>query len=64
MKDVKLDFLFLAILAAASIVGMGFSLGLGSAIGMIACFILLMATMGYGFSRKKKQREAHKQHAQ
>lgn len=60
MNDIKWNLLFLAILAAFSIVGMGFSLGAGSLIGMVICFVILISVMGYGFATKKKYREAGK----
>ncbi|GIN19082.1 MAG TPA: hypothetical protein DEO65_10560 [Bacillus bacterium] len=60
MNGIKWNFLFLAILAAFSIVGMGFSLGVRSLIGMIVCFIILISVMGYGFATKKKYRESGK----
>ncbi|VEF48548.1 protein YlaF [Bacillus freudenreichii] len=60
MNGIKWNFLFLAILAALSIIGMGFSLGAGSPVGMIVCLIILISVMGYGFATKKKYREAGK----
>ncbi|RWR12393.1 YlaF family protein [Siminovitchia fortis] len=60
MNGIKWNFLFLAILAAFSIVGMGFSLGARSPIGIIICFIILISVMGYGFATKKRYRESGK----
>lgn len=60
MNGLKWNFLLLAIIAALSIIGMGFSLGAGSLIGMIVCLIILISIMGYGFATKKKYREAGK----
>lgn len=60
MKGLKWNFLLLAMLAALSIVGMGFSLGAKSVLGMIIFFILLISIMGYGFATKKRYREANK----
>ena len=60
MNGIKWNFLFLAIIAAFSIVGMGFSLGMRSLFGMLICFVILISVMGYGFNTKKKLREAGK----
>lgn len=60
MNGIKWNFLFLAIIAAFSIVGMGFSLGMKSPLGMLIGLIILISVMGYGFKVKKKLREAGK----
>jgi hypothetical protein len=60
VSNIKWNFLFLAVLAALSIVGMGVSLGERSLAGMIVCFVLLVSAMGYGFKTKKKLRDAGK----
>lgn len=60
MTGIKWNFLFLAVLAAFSIVGMGISLGEKSLLGMLVCFVVLVSVMGYGFKTKKKLRESGK----
>ncbi len=60
MGSIKWNFLLLAILAAASIVGMGVALAEYSLIGILVCFIIFMAVTGYGFATKKKYRDAGK----
>lgn len=57
MKNIKWNLLFLAILGAASIVGIGIFLGERSPIGMIICFLTLVIIMGFGFKIKKKMRD-------
>ena len=66
MGDKKI-FLFLAILAAVCMAGVGISVGLreivgglGSIAGIIISLIALCAVMGYGFTLKKKYREEGK----
>ncbi|MFD1705748.1 YlaF family protein [Siminovitchia sediminis] len=60
MNGIKWNFLILAIVAAFSIIGAGFSLGAGSILGMMICLIVLIAVMGYGFATKKKFKESGK----
>jgi amino acid permease len=57
MKQIKLVFLIYAILAAASIMGIGVAIAAESIIGTIACIVALIIIMGLGFSRKRKMRE-------
>jgi hypothetical protein len=57
---IKWNFLVLAILATISIGSIGISIAEKSWIGIVAAIILLCAIMGYGFSMKKKMREAGK----
>ncbi|WP_174733781.1 YlaF family protein [Mesobacillus harenae] len=58
MKEIKWVFLFLAIAAAVSIMGIGVSIGERSFLGALASIVALIAVMGYGFKTKKKMREA------
>ncbi|MBS4198813.1 YlaF family protein [Bacillus sp. FJAT-49732] len=60
MNGIKWNLLLFATIGALSIVGIGISLGEGSYIGMIACFIILIAVVGYGFKTKKKMRDEGK----
>lgn len=60
MKEIKWNLLFLAILAAASIIGIGMFLGAQNIYGIIFSFIVLVATMAYGFKTKKKMRNEGK----
>ncbi|PLS16538.1 hypothetical protein CVD28_15755 [Bacillus sp. M6-12] len=58
--NIKWNFLFLAFLAAASMAGIGISVGERSTIGIIVSIIALNAIMGYGFAAKKKMRDQGK----
>lgn len=60
MTGIKWNFLFLAVLAAFSIVGMGISLAERSLLGLFICLIVLVSVMGYGFKTKKQLRESGK----
>ena len=57
---IKWNFLVLAILATIAIGSIGVSIAEKSWIGIVVAIILLCAIMGYGFSTKKKMREAGK----
>jgi hypothetical protein len=57
MKGIKWIFLIFAILAAASMMGIGIELAEKSMIGTISCVIALIIIMGFGFKTKKKMRE-------
>ena len=57
MKEIKWNFLILALLAVTSISFIGVSIGEKSLIGVIISIIALCIIMGYGFSLKKKMRE-------
>ncbi|WP_442599350.1 YlaF family protein [Neobacillus sp. D3-1R] len=57
MNQIKWPFLFLAILAAMAIMGIGVAIGERSLIGIFACILALVFVMGYGFKTKKKMRE-------
>ncbi|MBS4193846.1 YlaF family protein [Lederbergia citri] len=60
MNGIKWNLLLLATIGAFSIVGIGISVGTNSYIGMIICFIILVAVMTYGFKTKKKMRDEGK----
>ncbi|MCJ8006128.1 YlaF family protein [Lederbergia wuyishanensis] len=60
MNGIKWNLLLLATIGAFSIVGIGISVGLDSYFGMIVCFIVLVAVMGFGFRTKKKMRDGGK----
>jgi len=57
MNNVKWPLLFYAILAAASIVGIGISISERSLIGGLGCVAAVIVIMGMGFKTKKKMRE-------
>lgn len=57
MKQIKWGFLLLAVLAAASIAGIGVAVAEHSTSGIVGCVILMFIIMGIGFKRKKKLRE-------
>ena len=58
--NIKWNFLILAILAAMSIGSIGVFIAEKSIIGIVAAIVILCAIMGFGFSQKKKLREAGK----
>lgn len=60
MNNIKWNLLLLAVLGTVSIIGIGFSLGAGSIVGMILSFAALIVIMGYGFMTKKKLRDEGK----
>jgi hypothetical protein len=57
MKNSKLIFLFLAVLATFSIMSIGISISLNSLLGIVFAIIMLIIIMGIGFTLKKKLRE-------
>lgn len=57
---IKWNFLILSILATISIGSIGVFIAMQSWIGIVVAIILLFIIMGYGFSQKKKLREAGK----
>lgn len=57
MKKVKWPLLVYAILAAASIMGIGIAISEKSLPGAIGCFVAIIVTMGMGFKTKRKMRE-------
>lgn len=59
MKQFKWVFLFYAVLATASISGIGVAIAEKSIFGAIGCIIACILIMGLGFKTKKKMRENH-----
>jgi hypothetical membrane protein len=60
MKQIKWPLFFIALLAAATIMGIGIAIAERSNIGILACIVGLVFVMGFGFKTKKKMREAGK----
>ena len=60
VKEIKLNFLFMALLATASIAFIGIAIAEKSIFGALISLIILCGVMGYGFSQKKKLRTAGK----
>lgn len=60
MNQIKWPLFFIAILAAATMMGIGISIAERSWIGIFSCIIALVFVMGFGFKTKKKMREAGK----
>jgi len=58
LNQIKWPLLFFAFAAASCMIGIGIAIGERSVIGVIACFVVLMFVMGFGFRKKKKMREA------
>jgi hypothetical protein len=56
MKNMKWSLLVYAILAAASIMGIGIAIGEKSLIGAIGCILAIIVIMGMGFKTKRKLR--------
>jgi hypothetical protein len=56
MNNIKWIFLMYAVLAAASIMGIGVAIGVQSILGTIGCIIALVFIMGMGFKTKAKMR--------
>ena len=57
MNNVKWPLLIYAILAAASIVGIGIAISEKSFIGVLCCIAAVIFIMGLGFKTKRKMRE-------
>lgn len=57
LKQIKWPFVGFAILAAASISGIGIAIGERSVFGVLCCVAALVVIMGMGFKTKKKLRE-------
>jgi hypothetical protein len=57
MDKVKWPLLVFAILAAASIMGIGIAISEKSLTGAIGCIIAIVVIMGMGFKTKRKMRE-------
>ncbi|MGE8206755.1 YlaF family protein [Heyndrickxia sp. NPDC080065] len=56
MKEIKWIFVIFAVVATASMVGIGVSIGERSIIGILFCIMALILIMGYGFKTKAKMR--------
>jgi hypothetical protein len=54
MNHIKWIFLFFALLAASSMMGIGIAIAERSMFGIIFCIITLMFVMGISFSLKRK----------
>jgi Family of unknown function (DUF5325) len=57
MKQIKWIFVVFAVLAAASIMGIGVAIGEESILGIIGSILVLVVVMGFGFKTKAKYRE-------
>ncbi|MGG3466520.1 YlaF family protein [Neobacillus pocheonensis] len=57
MKNIKWPLLIYAILAAASIMGIGVAISEKSLLGIIGSILAVIVIMGLGFSTKKRMRE-------
>jgi hypothetical protein len=57
MKEIKWIFVLFAVAAAADIIGIGVAIAEESIVGILACIVLLVLIMGFGFKTKKKYRE-------
>ncbi|USK87263.1 YlaF family protein [Peribacillus asahii] len=60
MMKIKWPFLILAILATICIGSIGISIAEKSILGIVVAIIILCGIMGFGFTQKKKWREAGK----
>ncbi|MDW7613179.1 YlaF family protein [Peribacillus simplex] len=58
--NIKWNFLILAVLAACSIGSIGIFIAEKSLLGILAAIVILCGVMGFGFTQKKKLREAGK----
>nr|WP_263328163.1 YlaF family protein [Neobacillus sp. Marseille-Q6967] len=56
MNHIKWVFVMYAVLAAASIMGIGVAIGLQSIAGIFGSIIALVLVMGFGFKTKAKMR--------
>ncbi|MEC1521004.1 YlaF family protein [Neobacillus niacini] len=56
MKQIKWVFIVFAVLAAASIMGIGVAIGEKSILGVIGSILVLIVVMGFGFKTKAKYR--------
>jgi len=57
MEQLQYRFLILAVIAVIFMIGVGIMIAEKSSIGIIACVIGLLITMGYGFATKRKLRK-------
>lgn len=60
MKQIKWIFVMYAVLAAASIMGIGVAISEKSVIGVMGSIVLVVLVMGMGFKTKRKMRESGK----
>lgn len=60
MKDIKWVFLIYAIGSAFSMMGIGVAIAESSIIGILISIVFLMVFLGFGFTTKKKWKEAGK----
>lgn len=60
MNKIHWPFLWMAIAAVASIMGIGIAIGYRSTLGMLTSVVALILVMGFGFMLKKKIRESGK----
>lgn len=58
MGNIKWPLLFLAIVAAVCIMGLGVAIGEESLLGAVVSIAATIITMGFGFKIKKKLRES------
>ncbi|WP_419888590.1 YlaF family protein [Neobacillus niacini] len=56
MKQIKWVFIVFAVMAAASIMGIGVAIGEKSILGVIGSILVLIGVMGFGFKTKAKYR--------
>lgn len=57
MEQLQYRFLILAVIAVIFMIGIGIMIAEKSSVGIIACIIGLLVTMGYGFATKRKLRK-------
>lgn len=57
MKDVKWTFVFFAIAAVITMLGIGISIGANSIPGAILSIFALLTVMGFGFKTKSKMQK-------
>ncbi len=57
MEKLQYRFLILAVIAVIFMIGIGIMIAEKSSIGVAACIIGLLVTMGYGFATKRKLRK-------
>jgi arginine exporter protein ArgO len=60
MNKIKWPLLFIALLAAATIMGIGIAIAERSLMGILLCILGLVFVMGFGFKTKKKMRDSGK----
>ncbi|MBP2239977.1 putative membrane protein [Cytobacillus eiseniae] len=57
MQNIKWPLLAFAIVATICIMGVGIAIAEESVVGILACILVLIFIMGFGFKTKKKLRE-------